>query len=62
VTHDCRLCTANDHEALIEQLAREMWDRHRGGMDDWPWQDCGAYWQAVFTGLGQDFADLTHPQ
>jgi hypothetical protein len=58
----CRLCTVNDREALIEQLARELWVRHRGGMDNWRWEDCGAYWQTVFMGLAWDFADLTHPQ
>ncbi|WP_126174554.1 hypothetical protein [Altericroceibacterium xinjiangense] len=46
----CRLCDANDHEALAEDMAREMWaslatnDPHA----EWhPWDEAGHYWQRV---------------
>lgn len=46
--HRCRLCTANDREALIEHLAEQFWESQRGGMDDWPWADAGEYWQPKY--------------
>ena len=49
----CRLCTANDLEALTEELAAELWEsRRHGTLDDWPWADAGPMWQRVF----RDFA------
>jgi hypothetical protein len=49
----CRLCTANDEEALIDDLAGQLWESRRDGtLDDVPWVDAGSYWQRIF----QDFA------
>ncbi|WP_126174534.1 hypothetical protein [Altericroceibacterium xinjiangense] len=46
----CRLCDANDLEALAEDMAREMWaslatnDPHA----EWhPWDEASHYWQRV---------------
>lgn len=47
----CRLCTANDKEALIEELAAEMWNLRRDYHNDPAWEDCGSYWQEVFRGF-----------
>jgi len=34
----CRLCTANDEEALVESLAADLWEsRRHGTLDDYPW-------------------------
>ena len=49
--HDprCRLCTANDVEGMIEDVAAELWEHRRHGtLDDRPWDDAGAMWQSVF--------------
>lgn len=45
----CRLCTANDADAVIEQLAADLWESRRNGhLDDRPWVEAGDYWQRVF--------------
>ncbi|MGR6327715.1 hypothetical protein ACU5AX_01480 [Sphingomonas sp. XXL09] len=50
--HRCRLCTANDHDALIEHVAETLWEsRRRGTLDDWPWPEAGDYWHKVFREL-----------
>ena len=52
----CRLCTTNDREALIEELAAEMWgSRRRGTLDDVPLAEAGSHWQRVF----REFAETT---
>jgi len=46
----CRICSANDEEALEEDIARAMWDTQRTANRDneWrPWEEAGPYWQAV---------------
>ena len=49
VGHRCRLCTANDREALVEELAQQLWDGQRGGtLDDWPWSETSEYWRTIF--------------
>lgn len=48
----CRLCTANDHDGLIEHVAAAMWERRRHGtLDDRPWPEAGPYWQSMFRDL-----------
>lgn len=45
----CRLCTANDEQALIEGLAEDLWESRRNGhIDDVPWDRAGDHWQRVF--------------
>lgn len=47
----CRICTSNDHEALIAQLAEEIWNTRASTdpADEWrPWDRAGDYWQMVF--------------
>ncbi|WP_121119096.1 hypothetical protein [Croceibacterium ferulae] len=46
----CRICSANDEEALVEDVARSMWDTQRSSDPDdaWrPWDQAGPYWQRV---------------
>jgi len=48
----CRLCTANDPDGVIEQLAEDLWESRRyGTLDDWPWADAGDHWQRIFREL-----------
>jgi hypothetical protein len=42
----CRLCTANDREALIEELAARMWESRRDPeLDPHRWEKAPSYWQ-----------------
>jgi hypothetical protein len=42
----------NDHDALIEELAEELWEsRRHGTLDDWPWAEAGPMWQSTFRGF-----------
>lgn len=46
----CRICTVNDDEALIEQMAEAMWltQETRDPDNEWrPWDHAGPYWQRV---------------
>jgi hypothetical protein len=48
----CRLCTANDRDGVIEQLAADLWNsRRHGTLDDHPWEQAGDYWQRMFREL-----------
>ena len=54
----CRICSANDREQLIEDMAREMWDTHKSAdkADEWrPWEKAGLYWQTIM----RQFAEAT---
>lgn len=52
----CRLCTTNDRDALIEELAARMWERRRDReIDPDRWEDAPRYWQITF----RDFASQT---
>lgn len=46
----CRLCTANDLDALTEELAAALWEKRRtpDGFDRAPWPEAGEYWQGQF--------------
>jgi hypothetical protein len=45
----CRLCTANDREALIEDLAAKFWAGERDdALDGRTWAQAGSYWQPIF--------------
>ncbi len=46
VGHRCRLCTTNDHDALVEQLAAELWTTTPE--DGRTWEQAGGYWQDAF--------------
>jgi DNA-directed RNA polymerase len=42
----CRICSANDRAALIEEIAAEIWDSSRDPeIDNRSWADAGATWQ-----------------
>ena len=53
-TARCRICTANDLDALIEELAAELWEsRRHGTLDDRGWEDAGDMWQTTFRGFAR---------
>lgn len=46
----CRICTANDEDALVEQMAEAMWmtQSSTNPDDEWrPWEPAGPYWQRI---------------
>lgn len=46
----CRICSANDETALVEQMAEAMWltQETRDPDNEWqPWDQAGPYWQRV---------------
>lgn len=46
----CRICSANDEAALVEQMAEAMWltQETRDPDNEWrPWDQAGPYWQRV---------------
>ena len=63
MSHRCRLCTANDREALRDHVAAVMWEsRRHGTLDDRPWAEAGPYWQAKFRELADAaIAALSEP-
>ncbi|WP_304561931.1 hypothetical protein [Sphingomonas immobilis] len=45
----CRLCSANDVDALVEELAAELWKYQSvGTLDESPWDQASEYWRHVF--------------
>lgn len=58
----CRICTANDREALIDDLARALWDSRRSGtLDDVPLDQAPEHWQRVFRAFAASALDLLAP-
>jgi hypothetical protein len=54
----CRICSANDREQLIEDMAREMWNTQKATdpADEWrPSEKAGLYWQTIM----RQFAEAT---
>lgn len=50
----CRLCAANDLDAVVERLAEDLWESRRGGtLDDWPWAETSEYWKRTFRDFAQ---------
>lgn len=50
----CRICTANDREALIDDLARAFWESGTGEtFDDRFWEDAGSYWRPIYRGFAE---------
>ena len=48
----CRLCTNNDREALVEELAARMWESQRDrAIDPDKFEDASPYWQMAFRGF-----------
>ena len=60
----CRICTTNDREALIEELAIGMWAKCevRHLPSDWceEWEKAGSYWQHIFRQYAAVFIDVAH--
>jgi hypothetical protein len=53
----CRICTANDREALIEDMARAMWDSQESTNpdDEWqPWDKAPPYWHGLMRSYATD--------
>lgn len=49
MAHRCRICTTNDREGLVEDLAERMWEsRRERDLDPDAWADAPPYWQMVF--------------
>lgn len=40
----CRLCTANDLDALADELAERMWNSRRDREVDAAWEGASPYW------------------
>ncbi|WP_294257248.1 hypothetical protein [uncultured Sphingomonas sp.] len=58
----CRICTANDRVALIDDLARALWDSRRGGtLDDVPLDQAGPHWQRVFHEFATSAIEILDP-
>jgi len=57
----CRLCSANDREALAEQLAQEMWESRRDRELDPPWEGAGPYWQYAMRQFAEATINMLHP-
>lgn len=54
----CRICTSNDRDQLVEDMARAMWDtQESSSMDaEWePWDKAPPYWQNIM----RQFADVS---
>ncbi len=51
----CRICTSNDREQLIEDMARAMWATQKSSNPDDEWRewDESPYWQAVMRGFAE---------
>ena len=61
-SHRCRLCTANDQDALIEHVAEQLWEsRRHGTLDDWPWGEAGGYWQRIMRELAATAVESLRP-
>ena len=57
--HRCRLCAADDLEALRDELAQALWQQHRGAFErDISFDQIGPYWLMVYRGLADDAIEL----
>jgi hypothetical protein len=45
VAERCRLCTTNDRDGLVEELAERLWESCRQLDMDPPWKDAPPFWQ-----------------
>jgi hypothetical protein len=58
----CRICTANDPEALVERLAANLWETQRHGtLDDRTWDEAGSYWQRIFRAFAEAAIETLRP-
>jgi hypothetical protein len=49
MTGQCRLCTSNDENAMIEHVAAYIWETRMERVEDrTPWKEAGATWQTAF--------------
>ena len=54
----CRLCTANDKEAIVEQLAERLFTNHRAHASPVPWESAGIYWHFAFRDLARSVLEM----
>ncbi len=59
----CRLCTTNDDDGLIEQLAAALWGQHRDREVLEPWDDAGTNWRRAMREFAEGAVGLLrqHP-
>jgi hypothetical protein len=57
----CRLCTTNDRDALIDELAAEMWASRRDDEMDPPWENAGPYWHQAMRQFAEATVAMLHP-
>lgn len=61
-SHRCRLCTAHNHEALINDMAARLWEsRRHGSPDDVPFERAVDYWRHVFLELAGTAVEALRP-
>jgi hypothetical protein len=59
----CRVCTANDRDALVEELAAEFWKGSCAGpIDGRPWEQAGAYWHAAYRKLADKMVAIVEEE
>jgi hypothetical protein len=59
----CRICTANDPEALVEGLAADLWETQRHGtLEDRDWDRAGEYWQRIFRAFAETAIRTLRPE
>ncbi|MBM3928915.1 MAG: hypothetical protein FJ335_10715 [Sphingomonadales bacterium] len=57
--HRCRLCTANDLDGLVEEIAEQIWESHRDAvLQDPPWAEASVSWQTTIRGYAQSMVDI----
>lgn len=54
----CRLCTSNDREGLVEQLAADLWSRHQESEVMGPWEEAGLYWQTAMRNFARSAVEM----
>jgi hypothetical protein len=53
---------ANDIDAVIEQLANDLWESRRGGtQDDYPRAETSEYWKRTFRDFAATAVEKLHP-
>lgn len=58
----CRICTANDPDALIDSVATDLWEsRRHDSMNDLPWERAGTHWQTIFRELAATAIEALRP-
>jgi hypothetical protein len=54
----CRLCTANDLDALTDELAERLWNSRRDREIDPPWQTASPYWHQAMLQFARSVIEM----